>query len=294
MTDKSALYTRCRAFGAEVPETTRITNVEQLESFARTTSFPVVAKRAEPSLLPSGRRARSTQVIHGRGELLRLDTSSLLLLQEYIPADHSEDWLFHAYCDAASECLVAFTGRKLRSFPTGAGETALGRSVSNPTLERQARSLLRQLGYCGAVSLDYRFDRRDGTYKLLDFNPRVGAIFRLFQTDLGVDVIRSMHLDLTGRAVPVSRPVDGRVVIVEGYDLCATWSHLRARSLTAHQLWSSWRTVRETAWLAPDDIVPAFVALALVIGRAVHPRRGRRWRHVPPRYLPGRAGADRR
>jgi hypothetical protein len=30
----------------------------------------------------------------------------------------------------------------------------------------------------------------------LDFNPRVGAQFRLFEDDAGSDVVRALHLDL--------------------------------------------------------------------------------------------------
>jgi len=38
------------------------------------------------------------------------------------------------------------------------------------------------------MDLDYRFDKRDGQYKLLDFNPRIGAQFRLLVDDNGLDV----------------------------------------------------------------------------------------------------------
>jgi predicted ATP-grasp superfamily ATP-dependent carboligase len=289
LTDKAALNERCRVLGVPFPATTVVSRTDQLESFAAATSFPVVAKRAKPWLLPNGRRTGSTQVVRRRSELLQLDVSSPLLLQEHIADQHGEDWLFHAYCDATSECLVAFTGRKVRAFPPSAGETALGRSVNNPTLAREARSLLRNLGYSGVASLDYRLDKRDGTYKLLDFNPRVGAIFRLFQSESRVDVVRALHLDMTGRAVPAGRAVEGRVLAVEGHEIRSGWSGLRSGDLTVRGWLSSWRTVRETAWLARDDLLPALVALARVAGRALLPRGRRRWRCTPPRALRGRA-----
>jgi predicted ATP-grasp superfamily ATP-dependent carboligase len=292
LTDKAALYERCRSLGVPLPVAAMVSRSDQLESFAARTSFPVVAKRASPWLLPNGRRAASTQVIRQPSELLRLDTSSPLLLQEYIPDQHAEDWLFHAYCDAASECVLAFTGRKLRSFPPGAGETALGWSVNNPTLEREARSLLRSLGYSGVASLDYRFDKRDGTYKLLDVNPRVGAVFRLFETVAGIDVIRALHLDMTGRAVPAGRPVDGRVLAVEGYEIRSAWSGLRSGDLTVQTWLSSWRSIRETAWLTRDDPLPVLVALARLAGRALRPGSRSHWRCTPPRALHGRARRD--
>ena len=72
------------------------------------------------------------------------------------------------------------------------------------------------------MDLDYRLDLRDGQYKLLDFNPRVGAQFRLFEDDAGMDVVRALHLDLTGRPVPRGRPIEGRAFMVETGDLLST------------------------------------------------------------------------
>ena len=289
VTDKAVLYERCRTLGVPIPETVAVTNARQLELFADTARLPVVAKRSA-SLLASGRRARSTEVIHDRQALLRLAPSLPTLLQEHIPSGESEDWLFHAYCDAASRCLVAFTGRKLRAFPAEAGETALGRCEPNPILEEQAKALLRQLEFSGVVSLDYRFDRRDRSYKLLDFNPRMGAIFRLFTTTSGVDVIRALHLDLTGRAVPPGQPVYGRVVLVEGNDVRSSWRQFRQKRLSLTEYWSSLRTVNETAWLARDDLAPAVVAFVRGVSAAI---AGRRAQSVTvsglqqPRFLPG-------
>jgi hypothetical protein len=199
-------------------------------------------------------------------------------VQEHIPAEWSEDWLFHGYCDRDGACVLAFTGRKLRAYPPDAGETAYGRAEANPALAAEATQLLTAVGYRGIMSLDYRYDRRDGRYKLLDFNPRTGAIFRLFQTDAGVDVIRALHLDMTGRPIPPGGPLDRRTAVVEGYDWRVGPPALRARA-------RRWATADERAWSAADDIVPAAVALA----RAATHRFRRPFRPAPPRFLSGRA-----
>ena len=74
----------------------------------------------------------------------------------------------------------------------------------------------------------------------IDFNPRIGAQFRLFERADGVDVIRAMHLDLTGRDLPAGRQVDGRLYVVENLDVPAlsligaleSWRRLRRRAGT--------------------------------------------------------------
>jgi predicted ATP-grasp superfamily ATP-dependent carboligase len=260
--DKAALHERCLALGVPVPAARIVTTAGELREAAEAADFPVVVKQAAPVLLPDGSRIKSTRIIRTKRELLETEVRSRLLLQEHIPADQAEDWLFHGYFDATSSCLFAGTGRKLRSFPDGAGETAYGRAERNPGLERQAAALLTTLRYRGPVSMDYRYDRRDGRHKLLDLNPRIGAIFRLFTTAAGLDVVRAVHLDLTGRPVPAERPVDGRVVIVENHDMRSAWRLLTARNLSLRDLWSQWRAVDETAWFSVTDPVPPLAALA--------------------------------
>ena len=69
------------------------------------------------------------------------------------------------------------------------------------------------------MDLDYRLDKRDGSYNLLDFNPRIGAQFRVFEDRGGVDVVRALHLDLTGRGIRSGPQIEGRAFISEVHDL---------------------------------------------------------------------------
>jgi predicted ATP-grasp superfamily ATP-dependent carboligase len=69
---------------------------------------------------------------------------------------------------------------------------------------RHARSVS-AVGFSGVPDLDYRHDERDGRYKLLDFNPRPGANFRMIENCAGIDVVRALHMDLTGRVVECRR-----------------------------------------------------------------------------------------
>ena len=166
----------------------------------------------------------------GRAELEDLcracaDAGAELMLQEFIPGGPGEDWFFHGYCDASSACRPAFTGLKERSYPAHAGLTSLGRSVPNTRLRDQVTGLLSRLGYRGILDLDLRFDQRDGQYKLLDFNPRLGAQFRLFRDTAGLDVVTAEYIDLTGGTLP-----DGEQVLAGG-----SWSRTTtpsARSAT--------------------------------------------------------------
>src|SRR5262249_30275198 len=89
--------------------------------------------------------------------------------------------------------------------------------IPNPEVAALAERFCEEIGFRGIADLDWRLDLRDGRYKLVDFNPRVGNQFRLFETEAGIDVVRAMHLDLTGRPVPPGgQPVPRRATPRDG------------------------------------------------------------------------------
>lgn len=179
---------------------------------------PIVVKPAAGWLNPKLR----VSIVHSEQDLVdgwhRAGGSQNpnLLLQEYIPP--GADWFFHGYYNGASDCLAGFTGMKLRSYPPHAGMTTLGRSITNDVLLQHNQTLLKAISYAGIMDLDFRFDERDRQYKLLDFNPRIGARFRVFVDGNGLDVARALYCDLTGQTVRRSKQVDGRILIVEPDD----------------------------------------------------------------------------
>ena len=179
------------------------------------------------------------------------------IIQEYIPPEHAEDWIFHGYCNAQAECMVKFTGRKYRSWPAQAGVTTFASAETNEELLDLGSKFLHAVGYSGIVDMDWRYDRRDKRFKLVDFNPRLGANFRLFITANEIDVVRAAHLDLTGREIPRGPQIDKRYLMIENLDLV---SRLVARSAPAKSTRQNSRT--ELAWFAVDDLAP-FVIMAI-------------------------------
>jgi D-aspartate ligase len=233
----------------------------------------VVVKAAEPWLLPEGERSTSIAwtpeqacAIYRRADGER---QTKFILQEYIDPAVGEDWFYHGYRNAQSSYCLGYTGRKLRSYPTGAGPTTLGKAVVNDLLQQQTERLLEAISYSGIVDIDFRLDKRDGRYKLLDFNPRIGAQFRLFEDHAGVDVARALYLDLTGARLPKSLPVEGRIFIAEFHDLAAGFCYFRQGTLTFHEWWRSYMGKRELAWFCGDDPLPFLMMCIRLLLRVV-------------------------
>lgn len=267
LANKRSLYHLCQQSGVACPQTFFPETREELLEVASRQHFPVVIKAAEPWLLPSG--VKSVAIVPRRQDLIayydhvaKLSPATTLMIQEMISAKGSEDWIVHGYCDRNSEPLVLFTGVKLRSYPAFAGPTTLARSVRNDALQQQATTLFSKIGYRGIMDLDWRFDGRDGRYKLLDFNPRLGAQFRLFSTDMKIDVVRALYLDLTGRRPCVGTPIEGRTFMLDVHDVLASWGYWRNGSLTIREWLRSLRGPHEHAWYSADDPLP-FLLMAL-------------------------------
>ena len=269
LANKQLLHVLCKEFGVPCPRAVFPTSIAEVYELCEKVSFPVVVKRACAWLKPSVdvsivRSPEELLAIYRQAEWQRV---SNLFIQEYI--SDGEDWFFHGYCNRRSECLAGFTGRKLRSYPVKGGFTTLGQSVENKALSQQTETLLEAISYSGIMDIDYRFDRRDGQYKLLDFNPRVGAQFRLFEDNVRNDVIRALYRDVTGEQVCRRPQTEGRVFIVEPYDFLASFQCLRKGELTMRAWWRSYRGTQEFAWFKWSDPVPFLMVWIRLLLRGI-------------------------
>ncbi len=264
LASKQGLHELCVEHGIPSPAAAFPQSYEEIVAFAESARFPIVAKNREAFVRRSQPAVNGTTRIATREGLLSLardwGDQPGVILQEYLPREEAEDWIVHAYFDADSTPLAMFTGVKVRSWPPHAGMTANAYVVDNPELADLAARFIKQIGFSGVIDLDLRFDRRDGQYKLLDFNPRMGAQFRLFENESGIDVVRAMHLDLTGRTVPEGEQRAGHRYIVENIDLPALLAYRRSGYTTPHAPARASGT--ELAWLAGDDLRPFFTMLA--------------------------------
>ncbi|MFD3872214.1 ATP-grasp domain-containing protein [Streptomyces sp. NPDC058623] len=230
--DKAELSRLCARWDVPHPETVIPASGAEAAEACRRLGLPVVAKWSRPWLLPTGAGLRSTTLVHTTAEARGLyersaQAGSRLLLQRFLPAGPDTDWFFHGAFARGGHPLLVGSGRKELSWPLRTGLTAVGRWLPDPAVEEAGLRLADRLGYQGILDLDFRRDEA-GCFRLVDFNPRPGAQFRLFTDDTGLDVVQAMYLDLTGQRVPEPVGGPGRVFVAENYALLAA---VRGRSL---------------------------------------------------------------
>jgi D-aspartate ligase len=260
LSNKREMRRLCHVHGIPTPAASSPRTREEATSFAAEHGYPVVLKGVDGG---GFERAAGTRVVvaHDAATLERtwsqLDPEDPdLLLQEYIPGGAESVWMFNGYFDADSRCRFGITGQKLRQYPPRTGFTSLGICRDNPEVRELTCAFMHAIGYRGVLDIGYRYDERDGRYKLLDVNPRVGSTFRLFVGRNGLDVVRALYLDLTGQAIEDDTPARGRKWVIENLDLASSVRYFRNAELRPATWLTSFRGVQETAWFARDDLRP--------------------------------------
>jgi predicted ATP-grasp superfamily ATP-dependent carboligase len=245
--------------------------------------FPVMLK---PSL-GSGQNTSANQMmvlVHDLDELVREyrqredPARPNMMIQEYIPGDDDQVWIFDGYFDQQSVCRAPFTGRKLRQYPIHRGCASMGEQCPADEVARVMENFLSGIGYCGIVDAGLRYDARDGRYKLLDVNPRIGQAFRLFLGADGSDLAQIQYRDLTGQLEGnVPQREFGRWFI-EDYELISFFAYRREWTLTTMQWLRSFSGATESAWWSLRDLRPF-----LFLSRRMLRRVGRAlWRRLTP------------
>jgi D-aspartate ligase len=276
LANKWEMHLLANEHGVPAPTTICPSSRADVEAFLETTSFPVVLKPADP-YLP---RAPSKQIIDSRRELMdgvdrELARGPLnFVLQEYIPGNAESVWMCNGYFGPDPTRTVVLTGKKLRQV-SSTGVASLAVCLPNETVAMQTRSLMQGVGYRGCVGIGYRYDERDGLYKLLDVNARVSAVFRLFRGSNEMDVVRICYRDLTNQAFPETTLRAGRKWMLED-DVVAAFTAVRHRRLTLAEWLRSIRGVQELHWFAADDPMPLLAWLRSGIKRWALARRRRK------------------
>lgn len=267
LASKKQMYFLAQQHGVPTAETVFPDSRRDVLRFLETANFPVMLKGIDGNLLQR-RTGKKMVIVRSAPELLEnydaLEDPAApnLMLQEYIPGGDDTIWMFNGYFNAASDCLVAFTGKKIRQNPVYTGMTSLGVCLPNHAVRDTTVRFMKAIGYRGILDIGYRYDARDGQYKVLDANPRCGATFRLFAGDNGLDVVRALYLDLTGQSVPHSAQRDGRKWWVEDTDLVSSYKYWKDGRLNWREWLASFRGIEESAYFCWDDPMPFFKMLA--------------------------------
>jgi predicted ATP-grasp superfamily ATP-dependent carboligase len=203
-------------------------------------------------------------------EYSRLDTTDVhFLVQEAVPGPDNALYGYLAFWDADGREHSWVTKRKLRQ-NSRFGDGSLQVTVESPEVRDQSRRLLRAFGYTGFVGVEFKFDARDRTYRLMEINPRTVSGNQLPIT-AGVDFPWIGYRYLTASSPPPSETFTrGVKYLNEEWDLKGFFSLRKTGDLTIWQWLSSLRGVKALAIWAWDDPLPMAIVLWRLLLAGIH------------------------
>jgi len=281
LVDKAALSTLAHSAGVPSPTHATPVNLQDVDAFLAATAFPVVVKMRDPKLFERTHGVSGVEIAQDAAKARDLwirhvvDGQPNCIFQEYVPGGPQSVWMVNAYIDKDSIVRFAATGRKLRQFPPYTGATSLGICEGNDEVLKLTARLVHHIGYRGILDIGWRYDARDGSYKLLDFNPRIGATFRLFVGRQGLDVLRACYSDMSDHPILADEVQEGRKWVNESYDVFSAATYWRDGVLSTSSYLRSYRNVAEATWLARDDPAPALSMFRSVLRLALPKVMGR-------------------
>lgn len=107
-----------------------------------------------------------------------------VVAQEVIEGPDDNLWVCNATFGGDGELVRAFTFRRLRLSPPHFGVTSYAVSERNDEIVSLVRKLGRALLYSGPAMVEFKWDPRDGIYRYIELNPRLG-LANYFDTRCG-------------------------------------------------------------------------------------------------------------
>jgi D-aspartate ligase len=177
--------------GGEPPDTTSI-------------RFPVILKPSTRDVV-SGSRMFRLRLLEGPDDLSRCleDIARNYAGHEFqvcenIPGDPDQLYTVGSYSNREGHVLRSYTGRKVTQYPYFHGMASVAESLAVPSeVIDQARTLLEAAGFHGISQVEFKYDARDGLYKLLEINGRAWHWIKLAAFS-GVNLPLIQYYDLTG------------------------------------------------------------------------------------------------
>jgi len=123
-----------------------------------------------------------------------------VMFQEIIPGPPTNSFQFEGYYNKEHNPTVLFARQRIRIWPPEFGNSTLCVSIPLTKIGPQkikVDNFLKEIGYNGLMSAEFKKDERDGKMKILEINARAWWHFWL-SADCGADIMFSSYLDAIG------------------------------------------------------------------------------------------------
>ena len=175
--DKGIQYAHCQRLGVPFPQTIEIETYQDMVKLDDL-RFPVLLKPAKRddltsdvfrNLLLECKNALDAQRQKISGHVER---GVKFLASELVPGDDTVIYAYTAYRSPAGRILNEWVGKKLNQHPNEFGVFSSASNEAPDVVLELGRKLVEGMDLVGIVEPEFKFDARDGTFKLMEVNLR--------------------------------------------------------------------------------------------------------------------------
>lgn len=267
--DKRSTYEFAKACDVPMPRTHYLDSHQQIDDISRHCEYPVLIKpttTAEFRLTFGSKAIGAATAEELKKRFARVSEKidpSELLIQEFVPGTNRHFWHYGAVFQR-KEALVEYVISRRRQYPIDFGTASHAEIVDNADVQELGARILAEMRFVGPAEVQFKYDKRNGTYKLLDVNPR-------FWKSCAIAELLGINMPLLAYKLFAKKDVQRTKVSQNGKlvwfdllpDLVVSASDLLARRTTFREWRGSYAGRRIEATFARDDWLPGIVLLGL-------------------------------
>jgi predicted ATP-grasp superfamily ATP-dependent carboligase len=205
--DKRLTYRKAEELGIAAPWT--LVSDALVDLGAKDLPYPVILKPAinhhffpqtNIKALPV---ANPADFQRGYAQMSKYIPADEILIQERIPGGGENQFSFCAVCKDG-HAYATLVAQRRRQYPIEFGNaSSFVETTSQPVVEADGQRFLKSIGFDGMAEVEFKFDPRDGRYKILDVNPRAWGWHRIGKA-AGVDFAYLLWQQKVGQQVSPS------------------------------------------------------------------------------------------
>ncbi len=184
------------------------------------------------------------------------------VVQEYIKGTDADVYFCLQYISRNGKLLASFTGRKIRQWKPLCGGTASCEPAEVPCLLDKTFQVLHKAGFHGIGSMEYKFDKRNGQYYIVEPTVCRTDFQEQLATANGVNIPYIAYCDACNISVESRINVKGNKAWMHiMHDRLAADYYIKNNQMTRWQWLLSLAKVRSFDLFSLQDPLPSFYSL---------------------------------
>jgi D-aspartate ligase len=271
--NKKLTYMLAKKIGIEIPESYFPKDQNEVRLLSHQIEYPVIIK---PAVMHSFyAKTKSKAIIIDKQEDLEeqyrkvttIIPPSEIIIQEIIPGLPENLFSFGSFFKDG-RTIASVMGRRSRQIPMDFGKASTYvELVDMDELRSLSHRLLDAIGYYGLSEVEFKFDARDGSFKLLEINPRTWKWHSISLLN-GLNLPYLLYCDINKEDYNkeinnLKTKIDGKWVDIYT-DLFVSMKEILMRNMSLHQYFVTMRGKKIFGSLSSDDPLP-FIMETLMI-----------------------------